>query len=213
MLNLLLLCNKSLKAFCELQPAGYRDGPQYAKSRRDYADGCRVLAGNFEQAPPKSVDDWEIPRNALDTLIFYPNPFQIDWRRCPVLVHDRLGILKTLGIGVDFFEAIPSVVEPAAFLKELGKLGQRMMELWRRRKVDLARSVSLSSLGFERWKPGGVDCYSIRLDGNYRVHLRRVRADASWIAESVGAGAARPARLGEESEPTLLYAIDGGETR
>lgn len=177
---------EALRVFCALQPPGYRDGPRYAKSRRDYDDGCRVLSANFERAPPKTIDDWEIPRAAFDTRIFYPNPIQIDWRRCPVLVYDRLGILKTLGIGVDFFETITGVVESESFLRELSKLGQRMMRLWERRKADLARSVSLNSLGFERWAPGGVDCYSVRLDGNYRAHLRVERSKGSWIAEAIG---------------------------
>ena len=61
-----------------------------------------------------------------------------------------------------------------------------MTELWERRKADLARSVSLSSLGFQRWKPGGADCYSVRVDGNYRAHLRRDSANGSWIAEAIG---------------------------
>jgi hypothetical protein len=162
--------------------AAYRE----ISGHKELEDGCRILSANFEQAPPKEIDDWEIPRNAFDTLTFYPNPIQIDWRRCPVLLYDRLGVLKTLGIGVDFFETIAGVVESASFSRALTRLGGSMVGLWERRQADLARSVSLNSLGFERWKPGGVDCYSIRLDGNYQVHLRLVRTDGSWIAESIG---------------------------
>src|SRR5215472_1757118 len=98
----------ALKAFCELQPPGYPDGPLYATSRAQYADGCRTLSVNLEAT---SVGEWAVPAQALDTLIFYPNPFQIDWSRCPILVHDRLGMLRTLGIGLDFFEKITGVVE------------------------------------------------------------------------------------------------------
>ena len=107
---------EALRVLCALQTPGYRDGPRYAKSRHDYIDGCRTLSANFEEAAYKEIDDWEIPRDALDTLIFYPNAVQIDWRRCPILVHDRLGMLAALGIGIDFFERIERILETSSFL-------------------------------------------------------------------------------------------------
>jgi hypothetical protein len=81
----------ALKAFCELQPPGYRDGPLFATSRAQYANGCRTLSVNLETT---SAGEWVVPAQALDTLIFYPNPFQIDWSRCPILVHDRMGVIR-----------------------------------------------------------------------------------------------------------------------
>lgn len=118
--------------------------------------------------------------------MFYPNPFQIDWRRCPILVDDEAGLLATLGIGIDFFETIVGIVESPSFSTSLPRLGREMVRAWDRRKADLARSVSLSGLGFQRWRPGGLNCYSVRLDGNFRVHLRLARAENVWIAGSVG---------------------------
>ena len=111
-----------LKAFCVLQPPGYRDGPRYAKSLQDYAEGCRALSANFAEATPDNI---ALSVHALDTLMFYPNPFQIDWRRCPILVHDRLGILNTLAIGVDLFEAIGEIAESAAFSKSIAEISDR----------------------------------------------------------------------------------------
>jgi hypothetical protein len=99
---------------------------------------------------------------------------------------DKLGILKTLSIDLSFFETITGIVESQSFLKAIDKLGSRIETIWLRRKDDLARSVNLNALGFERWKPGGRDCYSIRLDGNFRVHLRRDVERECWIAESLG---------------------------
>jgi len=54
------------------------------------------------------------------------------------------------------------------------------------RIADLARSVQLNGLGFQKWKPGGPDSYSVNVDGNYRVHLRRDRSGYSWFAETIG---------------------------
>jgi hypothetical protein len=177
---------RALKAFCERQPAGYRDGPRYAKSRTAYVDGCRQLSANFQYAAVLYESVWQVPEGALDTLIFYPRPFLIDWRRCPILIHDQGGILRGLGIGLAFFEAISGIFESPSFLKTLSRLDHRIQILWRKRKTDLARSVNLNSLGLQRWKPGGEGCYAVRADGNYRAHLRYDRAACSWIAEDIG---------------------------
>jgi hypothetical protein len=104
----------------------------------------------------------------------------------PSIFTIRTGLRERLGIGVDFFETISGIVGSRSFLGKLGKLGQDVARLWERRKADLARSVSLSSLGFEPWRPGGADCYSVRLDGNYRPHLRPERSKSSWTAEAIG---------------------------
>lgn len=178
---------RALKAFCAIQPPGYCDGPRYARSRLSYFDGCRDLSFVFRCiAEGEGEGDWTVDPNALDTSIFFPNPFRIDWRRCPIIIDDKLGILKTLGIDLPFFETITGIIESQSFLKAIDRLGPRIEAIWFRRKADLARSVKLNALGFERWKPGGRDCYSVRLDGNFRAHLRRDLERQCWIAESVG---------------------------
>src|SRR5262249_26679775 len=133
-------------------------------------------------------DEWYVPKpnNALDTSIFYPSVTRIDWRRCPIIVHDRLGLLQSLGIGIYFFETIPSIKESSTFLKALSRLDSSKQKIWYRRKADLARSVRLQALGFKPWPPGGPDCYSVNIDGNYRAHIRRDRGTPIWVAESVG---------------------------
>jgi len=176
----------ALKTFCEGQPAGYCDGPRYAKSRAAYVEGCRQLSANFQYAAVLYESAWQVSDGALDTLIFYPKPFQIDWRRCPILVHDQGGILRKLGIGLACFEAISRISESSSFLKALSRCDRRIQTMWYRRKADLARSVSLNSLGFQRWKPGGEGCYAVRIDSNYRAHLRHDRVNGSWIAEEIG---------------------------
>ena len=72
------------------------------------------------------------------------------------------------------------------FTKQGTKLGTQVEAKWHRRKADLARSVNLNGLGFQRWKPGGADCYSVRLDGNFRVHLKHDRTTNAWVAEEIG---------------------------
>ena len=116
-------------------------------------------------------------------MMFYPNVFQIDWRRCPILVHDRLGVLGKLGIGIDSFERIERMVETPSFRKSLSRL--RKEALWNSTKAKAARDLGLSSLGFKKWPPGGPNCYSINVDSNFRAHLHHDRATGSWTAETI----------------------------
>ena len=171
-------CYGALSGFCKLQPAGYCDGPRYAKSRAAYVSGCRDLSFILQNA--------QVDRDALDTLIFYPNAFRIDWRRCPILIHDKQGLLRRFGIDVSFFEIITGIVESESFRKALARLGPQIEAKWQRRKADLGRSVNLNGLGFQRWRPGGADFYSVRVDGNFRVHLKRDATRNAWTAEMIG---------------------------
>jgi hypothetical protein len=94
--------------------------------------------------------------------------------------------LESLGIGISLFDAIPTIVESSTFVKDLRKLDARIQRKWQRRKVDLGRCVQLKGNGFQQWERGGPDCYSVNVNGNYRVHLRRDRKSDSWVAESIG---------------------------
>ncbi|MET9202149.1 hypothetical protein [Gordonia sp. NPDC003585] len=172
----------ALKGYCRRQPAGYRDGPDYARSRSAYLENCGRLSHDYHGA---SEAPWHAP-GALDPLIFYPNIVRIDWTRCPIIIHDSGKLLEQLGIGISSFRAIASIVETAGFTKSLCKLDRRLQRQWQMRKDDLARSTDLRSLDFKRWKPGGKDCYSVRVDGNYRAHLRYNSSEFTWAAEQIG---------------------------
>jgi len=92
-------------------------------------------------------------------------------------------MLRTLGIGLDFFEKITGVVESLSFLRDLRRHGRELEGKWSRRKERLALSVGRE---VERWRSGGPNCYSVRIDDNFRAHLRRDAANGSWTAESIG---------------------------
>ena len=47
-------------------------------------------------------------------------------------------------------------------------------------------STSGKGLGFKRWKPGGANCYSVRVDRKYRAHLIYERDRQSWRAIEIG---------------------------
>jgi hypothetical protein len=141
------------------------------------------LANEFQHS---SDATWKFNDPALDTSIFYPNAKRIDWKRCPIIIQDHLGLSSIFNIKISLFESISEIVESSEFARQLSRLDGRILKIWNRRRADLARSVQLNGLGFQRWKRGGANYYSIKLDGNYRAHLRYDSATRAWFAETIG---------------------------
>lgn len=177
---------QALKRFCEGQPAGYKDGPRYVRTRgpsyESYFGRCYELSEMYQHA---SAALWRSPE-ALDALIFYPDLIRIDWTRCPIIVLDEHDFQRRLGIQISYFGSVEIVKETTSFKRSLSKLDGRLQKIWLTRKRDLARSTALKSLDFKQWKMDGRDVYSVRLDGNYRAHLRYDRDCTTWYAERVG---------------------------
>jgi len=180
---------KAAKAFCERQPAGYRDAMQYLKTRGSYGgldsyfDACSELSVAYQHS---STPLWSPLEQALDALIFYPDLIRIDWTRCPIFILDEHDLRGTLGIGVSYFHAICNIEETANFSRALRKLDRSIRKRWQTSVDKLAVSTTLSGLGFKPWKPVGPDWYSVNVGGNYRAHLRYDRSESRWFAEEIG---------------------------
>lgn len=172
---------QALKSFCESQPSGYCEGPRYV-SRDSFLGGCRDLSMAYQH---ESSNPWSAPP-LFDALLLYNDPVRIDWTRCPIIVSDENDLLSSLGIQFSYFQSVSYIKETPKFQREMSKLSKRIQDLWRKRKEAVSVSTSLKSLDFKRWKPSGPDWYSMRIDGDYRVHLRHDRRQGTWIAESVG---------------------------
>ncbi len=80
------------------------------------------------------------------------------------------------------------VAETDGFLRDLKRLQTPIRNKWERCKKMLAEenSTSVKGLGFKRWKPGGPDCYSVRVDLKYRAHLVYDRDRQTWLATEIG---------------------------
>ncbi len=172
----------ALKRFCEKQPSGYSAGPAYAKTRSDFLRECTYLSDNYHQV---SGAAWHVP-HAFDTVMLYPDPTRIDWTRCPIIIADDHGLFKMLGVNVAPFQSVQDVVETPVFSKSLSKLDKRLQKLWLSRKELLTLSTSFKSLDFKQWKAAGPDFYSVRVDGNFRAHLRYDHDKLCWFAEAIG---------------------------
>jgi hypothetical protein len=171
----------ALRTYTKGQPVGYKDAHRYAKSRAAYVSGCRSLSTQVQHA---SGHAWLTPP-ALDALLLYPDPFRIDWSRCPIIISDRFNIRELLGINVEFFTSIPYVTETPKFRKSLDKLGPPIQRKWLGQKYKLTQSTSLDSLGFQQWKKGGPDCFSVHV-GSHRAHLLLDRDHSTWSALDIG---------------------------
>jgi mRNA-degrading endonuclease RelE of RelBE toxin-antitoxin system len=171
----------ALRTYTKRQPAGYKDAHLHAKSRAAYVAGCRDLSTQVQHA---SGQGWPVPP-ALHTLLLYADPFRIDWTRCPIVISDRFDLRGQLGINVEFFTSVPQVTETPKFQKSLAKLDQPIRRMWLDQKHKLAQSTSLNSLGFQQWKKGGPDCYSVHV-GSYRAHLQLDRDQSTWSALDIG---------------------------
>jgi hypothetical protein len=177
---------QALKRLCEMQPAGYKDGPRYVRTRA--AKGDSYFGASYklsEMYQHESAASWLSPE-ALDVLIFYPDLIRIDWARCPIIILDEDNLLERLGIGVSYFQTVEICEETESFRRSYSKLDGRLQKLWDARKSDLARSTALKKLDFKQWKQDGADVYSVRLDGNFRAHVRYDRGRRIWLAEKVG---------------------------
>lgn len=176
----------ALGKYCEMQPVGYNAGPDYARSHQRYVRGCQWLSLDYQHA---SVEDSKLRvPDALDGSRLYPDITRIAWSRCPVFILDDHNLLGLLGITLDFFQSIPLLTETDGFKNELEKLARPIRAKWEKCKRILAEenSTHLKGLDFKRWKPGGPDCYSVRVDRKYRAHLRYGRDHKSWLATEIG---------------------------
>ncbi|OBF29772.1 hypothetical protein A5727_23165 [Mycobacterium sp. ACS4331] len=173
----------ALRDFCtNRQPAGYNDGPEFAKSRDAYLEQCRRLSDDYHQA---SSATWKAP-HALERLTFYPGPTRIDWTRCPITIYDPTGLLQELGIRPSYFQIVDDIEETEKFQRTVRRLDRSIQSRWESTKYQLARSTSLKSLDFKQWPKEGRDYYSVRVGRNFRAHLRRDREEARWLAEAIG---------------------------
>ncbi|MGV0721046.1 hypothetical protein ABQF17_07700 [Mycolicibacterium elephantis] len=175
----------ALKQMCEMQPSGYNDGPLYMRSSAGgdiYLRECSQLSDDYHGA---SAARWLVP-DEFETLMLYPNPMQVDWTRCPIILQDRFDLQGRLGISISYFRTVEGVVETSKFQRDLKKLDKALQARWQNAKKLLARTTAAKSLDFKRWRRLGADWYSVRVGLNFRAHLRYDRGTSVWFAEAIG---------------------------
>jgi hypothetical protein len=176
---------EALKQYVLKQPEGYRDGGLVAKE----GWGCnltdlavRYAAHSKRGSKHSHVGDGR--RGRWD----WPHQFQIlpriDWRHCPIhLIHDG----ASLGIPdewLNFFGRLESINESDSFLRRFKKLGPPIQDAWRKKKARLQECIT-RGLDFKQWPKAGQGVWSVKVNQNFRAHLRH-ETNGTWTAFEVG---------------------------
>ena len=90
------------------------------------------------------------------------------------------------GAYVRFIQKVAPVFDTPTFSKTLLRQPANIVNAWHTTKSKLATSAQLPGLDFKKWTPGGNHCYSVRVTGAVRAHLRFDKADHNWYAEEIG---------------------------
>jgi hypothetical protein len=80
---------------------------------------------------------------------------------------------------------VSDVVDGEAVEKALAGRLSSLRPNWDRIKKRLSENRHRPGLDFKRWTKGGPDVYSVRVDDNFRTHLKRVEG-GRWLTERIG---------------------------
>ncbi len=178
--NLLSPSGRSLiRAAIECSPPGYKDGIHCVD---DY-----LFKSNLAELTKAYVTVHALEKNinilssGVDITSFCSLAANLDEKQCPItIIHneDRFGIPL---IGTSFILKISTIVETEAFKKAYKKLDKSLRQRWEKKKKLLAETIPRHP-EFEKF----ADLYSLRLNDNYRVHLRPSNDMTVWEAIAVG---------------------------
>lgn len=174
---------KEIKAFTAQQPPGYCDGERVRTNEWD--EELKFLAKDYMTSAKFHNEVHDIFLSHIDFTAFFPLTPRIDWRYCPIhLIHDehRLVIPK---INVDLFASLTGLEEAPSFLRLLHRLPDQTQRKWGKFK-RLSSSAVTRGMDLKRWRSGGEDVWTARIDDNYRVHMQFISREQKWLALKIG---------------------------
>jgi len=166
-----------------VQPSGYRDGIEFA------ADGVYV-----EQVPEllKSyVGLHAIERglnlrtDLLDGGAWLPEASTEILQQCPLILLDDSQRWGIPAASARLIPAISQIIERPRFLDRLAGLDPSLRRRWERKKTELRVRLPRHP-EFEKLKGTPSGLFSLRLNDNFRVHLRPLPGSVVWEAIEVG---------------------------
>lgn len=78
-----------------------------------------------------------------------------------------------------------TVTDDIEVTKRLSTRFKNLRDQWKRTKEKLIESRLLRGLNFKPWPNDGKDCYSVRVDDNFRAHLKHL-GNGNWNAYILG---------------------------
>jgi hypothetical protein len=176
---------ESIKNFTKLQPPGYCDA--VSVKRNDWKRELALLAHEYGKHTEEMKNNYILwsDKFGFDWARFFPISPQIDWRFCPIFLVDDT---KKYGVNsgwLEYLTSIPLIEENFSFQNQLSKLGQNIRKAWDRTKFRLQQQITPGA-DFKKWPPGGDNVYSVRINDNFRAHLKGVPGDKNWVAIGIG---------------------------
>lgn len=175
----------ALRDFVAQQPEGYRDALHVRPLHWDRL--LENLAHRYGSRAKKSAAHSSLWNSSLgyDWSGQFPIRPRIDWHYCPIhLVDDstRLGIPPGW---LSFFSRLSAIEETGEFRKKLEMLASPIQRAWERTKQKLGIAITRGA-DFKKWDKGGNDLFSVRVNDNFRAHLRRRKESDDWLAVAIG---------------------------
>lgn len=171
---------KAIQDFVKTQPPGYRDALELTDESaflRALADVIKCYVGlhSLERGLNITSSSYEIVRD------FSPAKVSEGYS-CPVHVFDddRIGLPES---AFSLIASIPSIVETDDFSRRFERLENSLQSRWRRLKSQLPDGIPRSAR-FEKIRSVDGSVFSMRLNDNFRVHVRQT--NGRWEAFAVG---------------------------
>lgn len=173
----------AVRKFIQQQPAGYSEAPDFLQDERfeaELMELTKTYVGAFGHE--YGLNFWTA---RFDYSAFFPLSPRIELGKCPIHViqdESRLGIPQ---ISVQFLRCIQQIIETEAFTKKLAGLPENIIRRWHKKKEMLAVGIPRHP-EFEKLHGRLDGLFSIRLNDNFRAHLRPVPSSQAWEAVAVG---------------------------
>jgi hypothetical protein len=175
----------ALQAFVSRQPEGYRDGLEVKPREWDgYLEELSQCYGAYSRRCAGHPYLW-FPNLGYDWPRLFPIRPRIDWRYCPIHLVDDSNRLGLPGGWLNLFSRLSAIEEAEDFRKKLKKLALPTQRAWKRTKEKLCNAITAGA-DFKQWSRGGNDLYSVRINDNFRAHLRRREETDDWLAVAIG---------------------------
>jgi hypothetical protein len=103
---------------------------------------------------------------------------------CPeyVIYPDKLSGWFSLA---EVLPPVKAILDSAPLTKLFASRFGHLETQWERTKAKLLENRLLAGLNFKRWPPDGSGAYSVRIDRNFRAHLRH-EGEGQWVAYAFG---------------------------
>ena len=163
------------------QPPGYRCAQDIERKDRFMSAIERLSLDYIDKA---GITPFK--HSLVDVAGFYGLTPVIPWTFCPIhIIHDekRHGLSR---LGIELFPYVREIRESECFRKQLEELPEAIRRTWVNKQRILASTTSATGLDFKPWPKAGQKVYSIRVNDNYRAHLRYEPQDRTWEALQIG---------------------------